>query len=78
MSPDGSNSSNVALGWTWSLNKLFAGKCREENGDKAELVGTDFVARDVMEIVDAVEEDGLLRFWSRFGCTGVMLVFDLH
>jgi hypothetical protein len=26
-----------------------------------------FVARDIMEIVDALDEDGMLRYWGGFG-----------
>jgi hypothetical protein len=76
LSPESSNSSDVALGWTWALNKLFAEKCREENGRNSELVGTGFVARDVMEIVDALGGDGLLRYWGKFSRTGAILVLD--
>lgn len=73
LSPDSSNSSDVALGWTWALSKLFAEKCREENGGNAELVGTTFVARDVMEIVNALGQDGLLRFWGKSNIQGILL-----
>ncbi|GAB7330509.1 hypothetical protein MBLNU13_g02108t1 [Cladosporium sp. NU13] len=33
-----SNSSDVALGWTWALSKLFVEKCHEEDGGHSELV----------------------------------------
>lgn len=45
-----------------------AGKLGEacgENMEGGELVGTAFVARDLMEVVDALDEDGKLRYWGK-------------
>ncbi|KAM7193952.1 TAP-like domain containing protein [Naviculisporaceae sp. PSN 640] len=50
----------------WAETHAFANACRNKNKDNniGELVGTTFVARDMMRIVDSLQEDGLLRFWG--------------
>ena len=35
------------------------------------LYGTSFIARDMMQIVDALSEDGLLHYWGRLRKLGV-------
>ncbi|GJD02462.1 TAP domain-containing protein [Colletotrichum higginsianum] len=49
----------------WAYAKLYVDKCYERNKEVGGLVGTAFVARDMMQIVDALGEDGLLRYWGR-------------
>lgn len=61
-----SDSSDVALGESWANAGAFTSICAEAGKDIGELVGTAFVARDLMEVVDALDEDGLLRFWGEF------------
>ena len=57
------NSSDAELRSTWTLAQDFAGRCHATLGDSyGNLVGTAFVARDMMEIVDALKDDGLLRY----------------
>ncbi|KAJ2967649.1 hypothetical protein NUW58_g10403 [Xylaria curta] len=60
------NASNVARGQIWAAGKNHADACAEypEAQERAPLIGTTFTARDAMQIVDAVEEDGLLRYWG--------------
>ncbi|KAM7218623.1 TAP-like domain containing protein [Rhypophila decipiens] len=65
--------------WTvsWNTTKVLIEKwmktiqpyyeeCAENNRDSSigEYVGTTFVARDMIQIVDALGEDGLLRYWG--------------
>lgn len=51
----------------WQDGKLYADACAETEGlaDIASLISTPFVARDILNIVDALKEDGMLRFWGR-------------
>ena len=39
--------------------------CSTEAKSIGELVGTAFTARDMMQIVDALGGDGLLRYWGK-------------
>lgn len=45
---------------------MISNICREKNRDneRGGLIGTAFVARDLMSVVDALGEDGMLRFWG--------------
>lgn len=60
------NSSDVALGAMWVTGKIFADDCYENRDSRknGELIGTAFTARDMMQVVDALDEDGLLRYWG--------------
>ncbi|KAM6511130.1 hypothetical protein FALCPG4_016132 [Fusarium falciforme] len=49
----------------WELSAEYAKICVERNKENATFYGTAFVARDMLAIVDALKEDGLLRFWGR-------------
>ncbi len=44
--------------------KSFAEACYSTMNATGELIGTAFVARDMVEIIDALGEDGLLRYWG--------------
>jgi len=63
---------------SWERASVGANICRKSgNGNETgELVGTAFVARDIMRVAEAVEEDGLLRYWGfSYGTTlGATLV----
>ncbi|KAI1345369.1 TAP-like protein-domain-containing protein [Xylaria sp. FL0043] len=60
------NASDVARGVDWAAGKNYAGACAEypEAQKRGPLIGTTFTARDAIKIVDALEEDGLLRYWG--------------
>ncbi|SPO01895.1 related to hydrolases or acyltransferases (alpha/beta hydrolase superfamily) [Cephalotrichum gorgonifer] len=58
------DATDVALGDGWANGAVIANICGEKRKDIGGLVGTAFVARDIMQIVDALGEDGLLRFWG--------------
>ncbi|KAJ4377477.1 hypothetical protein N0V83_000302 [Neocucurbitaria cava] len=51
----------------WDDAGVFVETCAntEGNADIAQYLSTAFVARDMLNIVDALNEDGLLRFWGR-------------
>ncbi|KAH0422352.1 nedd8-like protein [Colletotrichum camelliae] len=66
-----SNSSDVTPGRLWASTKLLVDKCYEKNKEIGGVYGTAFVARDMMQIVDALGEDGLLRYWG--GSYGTLL-----
>lgn len=44
----------------------MANTCGEKMKEIGGLVGTSFVARDMMQIVDALKEDGKLRYWGEY------------
>lgn len=48
----------------WDVLVSLSESCEAEDGDIGEYLGTVFVARDMLEIVDALNEDGLLRYWG--------------
>ena len=62
--PRGVQSSNAALGALWSSSTVFANTCYQAIGQNGSLIGTAFVARDMLQIADTLEEDGLLRYWG--------------
>jgi pimeloyl-ACP methyl ester carboxylesterase len=59
-----SNSSDVALGAIWARATLDSQTCLETENLTGNLIGTAFVARDMIRVVDALEEDGMLRYWG--------------
>ena len=44
------------------VNSLIGEECEQQEPELGTLVGTAFVARDMMQIVDALSEDGMLRY----------------
>lgn len=60
------NSSDTSLGRLWVAGELTATTCAtyEPSKNVGELIGTAFTARDMMRIVDATNEDGLLRYYG--------------
>ena len=59
-----SNSSDAALGKTWTGQGVIAETCYERKKELGQNIGTAFTARDLMTVVDALGEDGLLRYWG--------------
>ncbi|TLD28691.1 hypothetical protein PspLS_03788 [Pyricularia sp. CBS 133598] len=58
------NSSDVAPGRIWATSLQISEACAKKNADHGRFLGTAFVARDIIQIVDALDEDGLLRYWG--------------
>ena len=63
--PSTTNISDVAIGTSWAVHQTLAENCYDNAREVGELIGTAFVARDMMQIVDALQEDGLLRYWGK-------------
>ncbi|KAB8264680.1 TAP-like protein-domain-containing protein [Aspergillus pseudonomiae] len=58
-------SDTMALGRQWAGSGLFAKVCAEgELKENGQYMSTAFTARDLMQIVDAVTDDGLLKYWG--------------
>ncbi|KEF60464.1 uncharacterized protein A1O9_02025 [Exophiala aquamarina CBS 119918] len=58
------NSSDVALGQSYAIGTEVALQCQRTNNQTSALLGTAYVARDIIRIVDALGEDGLLKYWG--------------
>ncbi|EMR68213.1 putative tap domain-containing protein [Eutypa lata UCREL1] len=58
------NSSEVALGRQWAWASTEANRCQERAAVNGSLLSTAFVARDLMQVAEALEDDGLLRYWG--------------
>lgn len=65
------SSADTAGGRLWAETKLIADICYASLNKTGDLVGMAFVARDMMQIVDALGEDGMLRYWGISGGTGL-------
>ncbi|KAM5343467.1 hypothetical protein ACJ41O_012004 [Fusarium nematophilum] len=48
----------------WETGRNIAEICHKDNGKTGRFISTAFVARDMMRVVDALGEDGLLRYWG--------------
>lgn len=60
-----SNASDVQLGRQWARGTIDAGLCYNRSAEAGSLISTAFVARDLMQVAEALEEDGLLRYWGK-------------
>ena len=58
------NASDTSPGYLWSITNIMAQLCYQNGNDTGSFLGTAFVVRDMMQIVDALDEDGLLRYWG--------------
>jgi hypothetical protein len=58
------NSSDVALGRLWTQGAINSDLCFQKSNATGSLIGTAFVARDLISVVDALDEDGMLRYWG--------------
>ncbi|KAK2765070.1 hypothetical protein FQN54_008769 [Arachnomyces sp. PD_36] len=52
------------LFFIWDAMEDASDSCAETMADIGDYLGTPFVARDMIEIVDALGEDGLLHYWG--------------
>jgi hypothetical protein len=59
------NASDVATGEQWARASLFTQTCAVSQNETGRYIGTAFVARDHMRVVDALGEDGMLRYWGQ-------------
>ncbi|KAI2471100.1 alpha/beta-hydrolase [Annulohypoxylon bovei var. microspora] len=58
------NRSDVELGNQWARGHMVAETCLRTQNKTGSLISSAFVARDMMQVVDALGEDGLLRYWG--------------
>ena len=58
-------SSDAALGRIWASAMIVADTCYDNLKDTGDLVGMAFTSRDVIQIVDALNEDGMVRYWGK-------------
>lgn len=49
----------------WDRAKIDVEKCYEAHNKTQPFLGTAFVARDLISVVDALGEDGMLRYWGK-------------
>lgn len=50
----------------WPLFQEIASNCSAALANTGQYYGTAFVARDMLQIVNALEEDGMLRYMGKF------------
>ncbi|KAF2757277.1 hypothetical protein EJ05DRAFT_528872 [Pseudovirgaria hyperparasitica] len=55
---------DVALGDIWANAAGFAKTCERHQNQTGRFIGSATTARDIMGVVDALDEDGMLRFWG--------------
>lgn len=58
------NSSDVTVGRTWATSIQLSEACAKIAADRGRFLRTAFVTRDMFQIVNALGEDGLLRYWG--------------
>jgi hypothetical protein len=58
------NSSDVTLGRLWTQGAINSDLCFQKSNPTGSFIGTAFVARDLISVVDALDEDGMLRYWG--------------
>lgn len=61
--------SDIAAGRAWAEATILAEACGTRLNETGDLVGMAFTARDMMQIVDALGEGGMLRYWGRCAAT---------
>lgn len=58
------NMTEMLLSEGWEKGVRYADQCFEGNQNIGSFLSTVFVARDMLSIVNALGEDGMLRFWG--------------
>ena len=58
------NASEVQIGRQWARGAIDARLCKARAAKTGSLLSTAFVARDLMRVAEALEDDGLLRYWG--------------
>lgn len=58
------NMTEMLLSEGWEKGARYADQCFEGNQNIGSFLSTAFVARDMLSVVDALGEDGMLRFWG--------------
>ncbi|KAM0328748.1 hypothetical protein ACHAQA_005161 [Verticillium albo-atrum] len=71
-----STGSDVAEGQLWAAGTVNANACLATQAKNGSLINTPYYARDLISVVDALGEDGMLRFWVMFPERIDKMVFD--
>ncbi|KAI1139197.1 alpha/beta-hydrolase [Hypoxylon sp. FL0543] len=58
------NRSEVDLGDKWARGAMIGEACLQTQSKIGSLISSAFTARDMMSVVDALGEDGMLRYWG--------------
>lgn len=58
------NTSDPQTGAHWAQAGALASVCAENANVTGALLSSAFVARDLISVVDALQEDGMLRYWG--------------
>jgi pimeloyl-ACP methyl ester carboxylesterase len=58
------NVTDTFVNGAWNASEQVADFCAQQVGEQGTLIGTAFTARDMIQIVDALGEDGLLRYYG--------------
>lgn len=61
----------MEVGRRWAAGTAVAERCFNQSKDIGDLLGTAFVARDMFQIVDALDEDGMLRYFGKVSDTAM-------
>lgn len=64
-----SNASDTDSRQNWVRAGKLANQCLNVEKDLGKHIGTTAVAQDLMRVVDALREDGLLRYWGTPRCS---------
>lgn len=59
------DAADFALGDLWANGKVLADTCYEKMNETGSFIGTAFTARDVMSIVDAIDQGPLLNYYGK-------------
>lgn len=65
------NASDTTPAQLWAESTVMAELCKTRLKEVGPYLGMASVARDMMAIVDALGEDGLLRYWGISGGTAL-------
>jgi hypothetical protein len=67
------NSSDTTIGRLWARAEIDAAACLKRGNSTGQFLGTAFVARDLISVVDALGEDGMLRYWGTYSTLPCLL-----
>ena len=55
----------MAPGKAWAAGTVISETCFAAQNKTGRFIGSAFVARDMIRVVDALGEDGMLRYWGK-------------
>jgi hypothetical protein len=58
------NSTEASIAAAWESNQVVVDACATALEEFGSLIGSAYTARDMMQIVDALNEDGMLRYYG--------------